>query len=257
MSKCVQFIVICMKMGYKIKILLIFICVSFVLNFYTTVPTNAFTSDSYSQQVGDELIWEIKLADMPFIPYLDTTGNRLKFIINTTEKVLIYSTLYDCVWAIAYYNTAANRTWDLLDPNEILIGVYNNTIGIILSIDLILIIPHNESAINAALYLISIGDGYDYTWTPGTNGYDGTGELQKGIETVPGSMKIIMKFNSNGVLQDQKFYSANGTTWELVYHMVLLGSGIPGFLTNSTIFILSIFMAIYALKKKRKSEIFM
>ena len=94
-----------------------------------------------------------------------------------------------------------------------------------------------------------------YTWDSGPNGYDGKCSMWSGDISIPGSLKLDAQFNSNGITKYLKISNSTGTNWELIFHMELVSTAkISGFLILPTFLILTIFLAIYALRSKRKIE---
>lgn len=239
-------------MRCKIKWLLAIVTIFWLISFAST-PIMAFSSDSFSQQVGEEYVWEIKTIT-PGITFLwpdAAVGDQLKVQVTTTNTSLYDSKLCDIVWGIAYNYSASNRTWNLVTESEVALGAYNKSYGIVGATEFLFFIPHNESAIEDVIANINA----HYQWTSGPNGYDGIGESWENDVSVPGSIKVRYQFNSGGVLQDLKAYNATGSTWDLTFHMELqLPAQVPGFSLGITIFMISLVIALISVIQYRRGN---
>jgi len=237
-------------MNLKTKIF-IFVALSlFSVSLVTLPAATAFTSDSFSQKVNDEAIWEVKtFIASKYIPIAMKVGDQVKAIIIAANKTKL-SVLCDCLWVREYNNSVTNRTWQLLMPTT-LITIYNSTYGWDYLV-MPMFIPHNQTCVNSTLHTYLAG--MNYTWTSGPNGYDGTMAAWKGTATGQlGMLKYEMKFNANGILQYFKEYNGTGSGWTLICDIELMGApGIPGFIAFPLIFILSIFVAFQILRAKKK-----
>jgi len=228
-----------------------------------TLPavTTAFASDSFSQKVGDQYIWELKVAPPGSDLNIWKVGDQLKIVISAANKTMIGPVLWDILWGTMYNNSAANRTWQLLQPTDI-ICYYNNTKGWYLGdmyAYMFMFIPHNQTTVNSTLfwefaYILGLMGDFHYTWTSGPHGYDGTMTAWNGSATGDlGQPKYEIQFNVNGVLQYSKSYNGTGSGWTLIADWELLsGSGIPGFIAIPLLLVLSIFVAFQLLRAKKK-----
>ncbi|MHA1652303.1 MAG: hypothetical protein ACTSYB_19130 [Candidatus Helarchaeota archaeon] len=219
-------------------------------------PIDAFSSDSYSQQVGNEYIWNVVYASPKLYgsPFHFETGDQLKMVITVTNRTTISSVDCDTIYGNIYNNSATNQTWNLLFK-DFLVGAYNKSVGIypnaMALIELgIGIIPHNESAVNYSLFYILAFLG-NYQWISGPHGYDGQAILTGNV-TEPGDIKMEFKYNENGVLQSCKFYNATGSSWELFYHTELNLPPISGFIFIPAIMTIGIFILVYIHLSKEK-----
>jgi len=247
-------------MNLKTKIFIFMVLSLFSVSLVTLPAATAFTSDSFSQKVGDEYIWELKVSQPGSLLSSYKMGDQLKAIIIAANKTILTTdgaNLWDTLWGRVYNNSITNRTWQLLMHTKAL-SIYNSTLGWA-SMTPELFIPHNQTAVNKTLYgkfyvlLVSKGD-FHYTWTSGPNGYDGTMTAWNGSATGDKDQpKFELQFNANGLLQSWKEYRGTGSGWTLVSDQELLGGGmIPGFLAFPLLLILSIFVALQLLRAKKK-----
>jgi len=239
-------------MNLKTKIFVLVALSLFSVSLVTLPAATAFASDSFSQKVNDEYIWELKaLPPGESVLFLQKVGDQLKIIITAANKTKSGPVLYDTLWGSWYNNSATNRTWQLWLTTTI-ITFYNSTYGWLLLFAWPLFIPHNVTAVNSTLY-DGLGMGNNYTWTSGPHGYDGTVTAWTGPATGKlGMPKYQFQFNANGVMQYWKIYNGTGSGWTLIFDLELLGGGIPGFLASPLLLILSIFVAFQLLRTKKK-----
>ncbi len=177
-----------------------------------------FSSDSISQEIGDSYIMEIMLNLNQTIGY--PLGTRQKFDVSTLNKTNgVWGYLADCLYGNLSYNTPIDRTWILVQIDDLLVR-YNNSIGMYVDHGF-MIVPRNESALNASLHAVYTSPPNN-KWTSGSHGYDGTWEMWSGSET--GDLyeqKTMMQFNMEGVIQSQRYYNGTGSSWELTDEWIL------------------------------------
>jgi hypothetical protein len=227
----------------------------------------AFTSDSFSQNTGDEATWEVILTTgiMPGQSPIDTTGDRVKIEITSATTMLTdpdgggpaAPAVYDLLIGTVYNNSAANRTWEIYQVDGV-VAAYNGRIGMVTSLMMgAMFVPHNETAVKAAMGGLAALMGHNYNWTSGPNGYDGLSESWTGSYTGDlGEIKIVTKFAKSGLVQYQKMYNGTGSGWGLLHHMELMaGAGIPGFPMVLGVLILGIFIIIYTLNSKKSPKV--
>jgi len=255
-------------MNLKTKIFVLVALSLFSVSLVSFPLAIAFSSDSYSQKVNDEFVWELKVVkkDSMFYSSLAKVGDQMKMVVTKTNSTLVFdlrwmkTILDDTVYVNVYNNTAANRTWTLL-AKEVLIGAYNSTMGLniagfyIVAVAGAGFIPHNETAVNSTLYgmMMAMMGMANYTWTSGPNKFDGLMEAWAGPKLpLLNNMKLEIKFNANGVVEYIKQYNGTGSAWDLISHSELVGGVIPGFLAVPLLLILSIFVAFQLLRTKKK-----
>jgi hypothetical protein len=250
-------------MRHTQKIFFLFIFNLFLLNLVLTT-SSAFTSDSYSQKGGDEIIWDIKEADTNYVLIL-RTGDHVKVAITKTNTTKLNSVQYDTLYGLCYKKSISDEDWNLfLTSTPYLFGGYNSSYGIFPSFSTVpleaagksvIIIPHNETAVQEMLTpYYSLWPIDDYTWTSGPNGYDGHAVGWQGSATGdPGMDKIELQFNADGILQFLKWFIGQGGSWDLVYYVLFLQSTsrIPGFMLFPLLTALITFTAIYVFLKHR------
>ncbi|OLS14960.1 MAG: hypothetical protein RBG13Loki_1402 [Promethearchaeota archaeon CR_4] len=171
---------------------------------YLPVPTRAavFAKDSFSQEVGDSYVWELMHNQSAYTVY--ERGMRFKVVVNVLNISDDYGVLRDSIYVNVSRNTPSNRTWDQYYVDYPLV-FYNSTYGLIVT-DIIhpTFIPHNESAVNKTYYSFFSESpfNYNYKWTSGPHGYDGTAEGWTGNGTGElNELKMSFKFNGEGVIE--------------------------------------------------------
>ncbi|MHA1651190.1 MAG: hypothetical protein ACTSYB_13435 [Candidatus Helarchaeota archaeon] len=184
-------------------------------------------------------------------------GDQIKVEVTLTNQSVFGSILYDTIWGYMYNNSISNQTWELMEPGFQLLGAYNSTYGSPMGY---LLFPHNETSVNSSIYMTYnvLFNFQNYQWISGPNGYDGTATSWNGSATGdPNKAKMVLKVNSDGVLEYQEIYNGTGPGWDLVYKMELqpITSPISGFVILPTLCVFSILVAISVLKHKRKPVI--
>ena len=211
------------------------------------MPTTAFSSDSFSQQIGDEFIWEMTHKDASISFWLENVGDQLKAVINDTYENLGS----DCLFIVFYKNTASNRTWVPIIAAEY--ATYDGET--FSSWDLCLIIPHNATAVQIDLNGI-IGPYEHFLWSNGPNGYDGEATAWDGSSLGDlGAYKLETKFNADGIAEYISNYNGTGTSWNLRFQLELvITSGIPSFFIFLVLPILGIFIVISHLVSRKNQK---
>jgi hypothetical protein len=242
------------NMKIKQRALCVVLLSIFTLAIISAISVTAYTSDSYSQEVGDTLTWEVTYrADNWTMPalYLADKGDRLRFTITVANATDLEGDFYDTLYADIHSNTATNRTWVLRASNTLITG-YNGSEGIYLVPFCLWIIPHNETAVNYFFWYLG---SYNYLWTPGLNGYDGHAITWEGPGY--GEFNEIRKeffFNNDGILHQIRAYNGTGIGWNFGYQLDLQvsSSGIPGFEILSTSFSIIAIVGLLILYRRRK-----
>ncbi len=242
-------------METKTKVCFFLVLSLFSLSLFSTTPTIAFASDSFSQKTGNWFVWEVKqLKDFgDFLWENPQLGDYFRLVITSATTTTIGPYVIDLLIGVIYNNSAANRTWTN-STGEGLYGMYSRYLGWDTNPDLMAIVPHNVTAIEALFTQVNSAGHYIATWTPGPHGYDGIATLQEGYEAEPNSTKMEYHYNTQGVAQIIKRYNATGIIWDQVLLAELIESnvgGVPGFLVTSAIFTLGLCVALYALRFKR------
>src|SRR4030042_1520625 len=106
--------------------IVIFLATSIFLLGQGAVPTRTavFSSDSFSQEVGDTYIFEFLDFQMSEM----MNGMRMKFEISVLKRTESSGIVYDAVYANLSYNPPSNRTWIPAASNTEMM-VYNATLG--------------------------------------------------------------------------------------------------------------------------------
>ncbi len=177
-----------------------------------------FSSDSISQEVGDNYIMELILNRNQSIGA--QLGMRQRLTVSTLNQTDgAWGYLADCLYANLSWNTPNDRTWIFAQTDDQLLR-YNSSHGMGADHGFAFV-PHNETALNASLHAA-------YTffpnnkWTNGPHGYDGIWEMWSGSET--GDLykqKTIIQFNEEGVMQFQRYYNGTGSNWEITDELYL------------------------------------
>lgn len=243
-----------MKLNRKVFVLTLLSLLS--LSLISAIPVAAFTSDSFSQQVGDILTWEVtyKAADFDLgTSFLQELGDRLKLEVTITNTTDFGGSTWDTLYGNAYKNSVTNRTWNQF-ATESKLTSYNGTHAGIGSF-FTYIIPHNETAFLLFLYLSTI----EAVWTSGPNGYDGflsSWELGTSGLGDLGKIRMDMQYNAEGLAQYIRGYNGTGPGWVLKYQVdLLLGDEIPGFAIFSAVFSLVAMMGLLILYRNRKLQL--
>ena len=225
------------------------------LSLTTAIPVAAFSSDSFSQGVGDILQWEVtyKAADYSLEnmgqDYFEQQGDRCK--VEITKANQTPENGYDTLYGNVYGNTATNRTWKLYEVSSQLV-LYNSTHGMEMTLFSMYIIPHNETTLLYTYNETPLPDIHSL-WIPGPNGYDGiltvwwgSGMGQLGFEL------FEVDYNAAGLAQTLNIYNGTGLGWQLGATIELLGGAIPGFSLLFVVFSLASFMGLLIFDRHRK-----
>jgi hypothetical protein len=223
------------------------------VNFLTAIPSMAFSSDSFSQKPGDIATWQVILREPGFNFANLEVNDTLRIIIIEATAALHDGLLYDTLQLVVCNGSTAIPTWTVMYDT---LTEYNGTHYILPGFGYAVIpfvIPHNQTAVVEAL---KEGATFNYTWTPGPNGYDGVfAEWEGSILGDLDAVRADFKFSSEGFLEYLEIYNGTGPGWDLGFKMILIDAGsyeIPGFAVNLAILAVGFALATYIFVLRRK-----
>ena len=251
-------------MNRKIKISVFFLFSLYMLSMMFITPVVSFTSDSYSQEIGEIHIWERKVDDSnETLEGMQTratiTDTNVTKIVTLSMGLRPTSTAWWCdtLWGIIE-TKLTDGGWSLQWYD--IIATYNSTRGVLFRD---LFIPHNESAVNQSVneWFNFLLPGGDYKWTSGAHGYDGDAVMHNGSAdgTTIGSVKYVLSFNEDGLKQTEQIYYGSAQGWVLSfeeeYKWMQNQKQVPGLLLGDIFLLIAIVCIVYFLISRRKLEL--
>ncbi len=249
-------------MNQKIRIFFLITCFIFLVFLFSFNLVLAFGGDSFSQQVGEEYVWEVKAEGYTTNPQIDSLGDQLKIEISitNTSSSPCCGVGGDALYGHMYNNSVANRTWERFMTNFYL-AVYNQSAGFFHEMAKFFF-PHNETVLN--LYFENVftfkWDFQTYNWTSGPTGYDGLARGYNGSSIGDlGQPMREYKIDTTGALEFYRVYNGTGSSWNMIYSLELIDfqaapKNIPGFTWIEVIFLSTCIFIIYTALSIQKTR---